>query len=109
LRVNDLQVEHGGLLFYELGEELSGADTPALQQVLYFCVSHGFEGRLAGDPAALLDYRQRLRRRVPSSMPARRSSYAGGFTRPLSSPVRFYAASSLSVAVFYAALCWLSN
>lgn len=58
---------HGGEVFFEFAtERLSKPDTPAiLFQVLYFCLSDGFVGTYANEPARIDQFKRMLGDKIP--------------------------------------------
>lgn len=65
---------HGGEVFFEFAtERLDKPDTPpVLFQVLYFCLSDGFVGRFAAEPARVDQFKRLLGDKIPlPSLPAR--------------------------------------
>lgn len=60
-------INDGGDKFFSFAEErLANPDTPPLVfEVLYFCLSDGFIGRYAKDPARIAGYKSTLAARIP--------------------------------------------
>jgi hypothetical protein len=67
LQSERFQINDGGDKFYSFAEErLANPDTPPLVfEVLYFCLSDGFNGRYANDPARITSYKSTLAARIP--------------------------------------------
>lgn len=61
-------IDDGGDKFYSFSDErLANPDTPPLVfEVLYFCLSDGFIGRYANDPARIDGYKSNLAARIPT-------------------------------------------
>lgn len=66
LQVEWLGSSRGGEEFYRILDRLLEDQRTAglLLEIFYFCLSNGFVGRYAGNPAAIEDYRRRLRARI---------------------------------------------
>lgn len=104
----------GGTDFFHLIDRLLDSEPPPsfVFEVYYFCLTAGFQGQYADDPAALERYRQRLRARIPAPEPAQkpRDPQGGGpAPEPIRSPALYYAAAVLAVIVFAFALTLWSN
>ena len=67
LQQERFKIDDGGDKFYSFAEErLANPDTPPLVfEVLYFCLSDGFIGRYASDPARIAGYKSTLAARIP--------------------------------------------
>jgi hypothetical protein len=70
-------INDGGDKFYSFADErLAHPDTPTLVfEVLYFCLSDGFIGRYANDPARIAGYKSTLAARIPTpKLPVHRAA-----------------------------------
>lgn len=68
LQSERFDINDGGDKFYSFADErLANPDTPPLVfEVLYFCLSDGFIGRYANDPARIAAYKSNLAARIPT-------------------------------------------
>jgi type IV/VI secretion system ImpK/VasF family protein len=93
----------GGADFFRLIDRLLEADPQPgfVLEVYYFCLSGGFRGQYADDPAVLEGYKQRLRSRVLVPEPARqpRPAVAAASPAPIRSPALYYLAAVVVVVV----------
>jgi type IV/VI secretion system ImpK/VasF family protein len=93
----------GGADFFRLIDRLLEADPQPgfVLEVYYFCLTSGFRGQYADDPAVLEGYQQRLRARVLAPEPARqpRPPLAAASPAPIRSPALYYLAAVAVVVV----------
>jgi len=105
-------IDSGGDRFFEQADEKLSQRGGSLLvfELLHFCLTAGFEGRNAGNPARLREYKDRLAARIPKpeAMPAPPPPVAQA---PLvhSFPWRYYVVSGGVVAFVPVLLWWLSR
>lgn len=106
-------LDSGGDLFFDQVEaRLNHPETPPLLfEVLYFCLSAGFEGRHADNAARLHEYRERLKAHIPHPVPptAPPAPPAVEMLPIYELPLRYYLATGLVVLTLPVLLWWLSN
>jgi type IV/VI secretion system ImpK/VasF family protein len=108
LQSETFNIENGGELFYwAIDERLRHQDThPLVFEVFYFCLNDGFVGMHQGDPRKIEEYKDRLRKRIPTrptgSAP-RKDKVAPKLIR---FPWQYYGAAAALTLVIYAVLRW---
>jgi type IV/VI secretion system ImpK/VasF family protein len=103
----------GGSDFFRLIDRLLDGEPPPafVLEVYYYCLTSGFQGQYADDPAALESYRQRLRARITAPEPEQqpREQAATPSPAPMRSPALYYAAAALAVFLTAVVLTAWSN
>lgn len=105
-------IDSGGDRFFEQADEKLSQRGGSLLvfELLHFCLTAGFEGRYAGNPARLREYKERLAQRIPKpeAVPAPPPAAARA---PLvhSFPWHYYAVSAAVVVFVPVLLWWLSQ
>ncbi|MFP2910767.1 DotU family type IV/VI secretion system protein [Pyxidicoccus sp. 3LFB2] len=107
-------VDSGGDLFFDKADAgLRRQDTPPLFfEVLHFCLTAGFAGRHADQPARLRDYRERLAARIPRprALPVAPEPPAGAMPPTVYDfPWRYYAVTAVVIVLLPVLLWRLSN
>lgn len=103
----------GGSDFFRLVDRLLDADPQPgfVLEAYYFCLVNGFRGQYTDNLAALEDYKQRLRARIPAAEPARQPPppAATASPAPIRSRALYYLAAAAVIVVFTWALTVWSN
>jgi len=65
------QIDDAGEVFYETLDDilLKPQTLPFVLEVYYLCLNDGFKGRYDSNPAKIVEYKERLRQRIPFETP----------------------------------------
>ena len=108
LQLELFQINDAGEVFYDTLDDLllKPQTLPLIFEVFYLCLSDGFVGRQAGNPARIAEYMERLRTRIPvkdaKSIPI--ESVETVFIEDPGSPVWYYVIDLGFFVVLYFAL-----
>lgn len=108
LQSETFNIENGGEFFYwTIDERLRQQETlPLVFEVFYFCLNDGFVGMFADDPYRIEEYKDKLRKRIPTKAtgaPPRKNRVT---PRIVKLPWQYYAAAAALTLVVYAVLRW---
>jgi hypothetical protein len=108
LQSETFNIDNGGeLFFWSIDERLRQPDTlPLVFEVFYFCLSDGFVGMYQGDPHKIEEYKDKLRKRIPTKATTGAARKDRPTAKIVKFPWQYYAAGiGLTIAV-YALLRW---
>jgi type IV/VI secretion system ImpK/VasF family protein len=110
LQSETFNVENGGELFYwQIDERLKQQETPPLVfEVFYFCLNDGFVGMYQNDPHKIAEYKDRLRRRIPTKAIVSTPRKERAAAKIIRFPWPYYAAAFAVIIAVYAALRWFA-
>ncbi len=107
LQTELFRIDNGGEAFYDtLDDLLRKPDTlPFIYEVFYLCLSHGFRGRYAENPAKIAEYEQKLEAKIPTpTVPRRPMGTPRGAASFASFPAWRYGAVAAGLTTVYVAL-----
>lgn len=113
LQQNLFEVDSGGDLFYDFVEEkLRRNDTPPIVfEMIRFCLTAGFTGRLVGQPERIRELTNRISQRIPqpAAVPLPAPVAPPSVPTVYDFPMHYYAVTALIVLGLPVFLWWVSN
>jgi type IV/VI secretion system ImpK/VasF family protein len=108
LQSETFNIDNGGeLFFWAIDERLRQQEThPLVFEVFYFCLNDGFVGMYQGDPLKIEEYKDKLRKRIPTRPTggaARKDRIA---PKIVTFPWQYYAAAVGLTLAIYLVLRW---
>ncbi|MEN6486525.1 MAG: DotU family type IV/VI secretion system protein [Syntrophobacteraceae bacterium] len=110
------QVDDAGELFYETLDDvlMKPQSLPFVLEVFYLCLSDGFKGRYAANPAKIREYMDRVRQKIPMEAfaPVRREDADSVLIETRRSPISYYVSALVVLLAFYGMLmtaAWIWN
>lgn len=111
LQSEKFNIENGGELFYwSIEERLRQQEThPLVFEVFYFCLNDGFVGMHQGDPRKIEEYKDRLRKRIPTQETDSGPRKERAAPKIVKLPWKYYAAAAGASVAAYLILHWVAS
>jgi type VI secretion system protein ImpK len=108
LQSETFNIENGGeFFFWTIDERLRQQETlPLVFEVFYFCLNDGFVGMFQDDPYKIEEYKDKLRKRIPTKATATAPRKDRVTSKIVKLPWQYYAAAAALTLVVYAVLRW---